>query len=168
MLIRMKSWLLFAALAAVLTLAGCRQPDGTMPTPQGDDPGRITDIVNNLDNISRGDQEGPRDLASDLAIFIQGKPQADGPVNELAKRTAMAFTGRSLADEPTQQFARQLWMTVRAWQLSERQVEALQTDITTTLTAGGVPTEQIAPITAQVAEVQRAVNETPRRWYQWF
>jgi hypothetical protein len=168
MLIQMKSVRLLALFLTVLALGGCRQPDGAMPVPAGDDPGRITDLMGDLDSISRGDADGQESLTEDLLIFTQGKPQADAAVKELGTRTAAALKGRSLADEPTKAYANQLYLTVRAWRLSERQVKTLQTDVQTTLTSGGIPMEAAQPIVDQVAEVQRAVNETPRRWYQWF
>ena len=49
--------------ALVIVISGCRQPDGPMPVPEGEDLNRIEDLANNLQNIARGDPDGTRDLA---------------------------------------------------------------------------------------------------------
>lgn len=159
--------LLCVTVFMTVALAGCRQGDGALPVPEGDDAGRITDLEHNLDNISRGDPQAPKDLADDLNVYSPAEQEAQAAVTELANRTAAVLSGRSLSEAATQELARQLWMTVKANELSERQVQALQAEVQTGLAAAGVPTDRVEPLTTQIAEVQRHVGR-PRRWYQWF
>ena len=155
-------------LAVLLTLNSCRQPDAVVPEPRDDDPDRIEDIAADLRNVARGDTDGPRDLADDLGLFVQERPAAQPAVSELATRLTAAVSGTSLDDPTAAQLARHLWTAVTIRDLSGRQVETLQQDVRTTLAAAGVPEERAAPVADQVAEVQRTVNERPRRWYQWY
>ena len=164
---QMRFRFLSVAVFVAVALSGCRQGDGALPVPEGDDAGRITDLEHNLDNISRGDPQASKDLADDLTVYSPAEPDAKAAVAELANRTAAALSGRSLSEAATEELARQLWMTVRATELSERQVQSLQAEVQTGLTAAGVPMDRVEPLTTQIAEVQRFVGQ-PRRWYQWF
>jgi hypothetical protein len=61
-----------------------------------------------------------------------------------------------------------LWTTVAARQLSDKQVQSLQKDMQTTLTAVGVAEDRTQRVVAQVGDVQKTVSDRKRRWYEWF
>jgi hypothetical protein len=160
-----RSWLV---LVVMIALAGCRQADGPIPMPRGEDQNRIDDLSRNLENIARGDPDGPRDLADDLLTMTSDGEEPQRLVAELAQRTVPLVAGRSLSEDASQALGRQLWMTVAARELSERQIEQLQTEVRGTLTALGGTEAQVEPVVTLVGEVQRAVTLRPRRWYQLF
>jgi len=164
----MRTTVFFSLLTAILlTFAGCRQSDGPLPMPDGDDPNRIEDLSRNLLNIAGGDPQAPRDLADDLAIFVAEKPDAQPAVAELANRAAAAVRGAMLTEEVARELADELWRTLRADQFSDTQIENLTAEVETTLAMAGIPAERADPVAAQVTEVQELVRTRERRWYEW-
>jgi hypothetical protein len=61
-----------------------------------------------------------------------------------------------------------LWLSVAARDISERQIESLQNDTQSLLASVGIPEERAQQVAVQVGEVQRAVTNRPRRWYEFF
>jgi hypothetical protein len=139
-----------------------------MPTPAGDEPNRIQDLSRDLQNIARGDAQAPGEFKDDLVTLTSEKPDALGAAQAMADRTAAAVTGASLPTATADQLAQQLWFTFKARTISERQITQLQSDVRNTLTSAGAGPDKIQPVVDQVAEVQKALNEAPRRWYQLF
>ncbi len=78
------------------------------------------------------------------------------------------LVGKTLNDTTAQRLAHSLWTSVAARELSERQVETLQNDVQSQLVAIGVAEPQAQQVAAQVGEVQKAVGNRPRRWYELF
>ena len=160
--------LLGLCMAGALCVAGCRQPDGPPPRAEGDVPNRVGDLGRDLQNVAGGDKQAPQDLRDDLVVFVDNKPERLAPVEELSRRTSDAVVGKKLGDQQAQQLAQQLWTAVAARQMSDKQVQNLQKDVQATLTAVGVPDDRTQRVVAQVADVQKAVSERKRRWYEWF
>ena len=160
--------LLGLCLACGLFVGGCRQPDGQLPRAEGDVPNRVGDLGRDLQNIAGGDTQAPQDLRDDLVVFLDNKRERVPAVEELSRRTSEAIAGRKLPDQQAQQLAQQLWTTVAARQMSDKQVETLQKDVQATLTAVGVPDDRTERVVAQVSDVQKAVSDRKRRWYEWF
>jgi hypothetical protein len=52
--------------------------------------------------------------------------------------------------------------------LSERQIETLQNDVQALLMSVGIAEENAQQVAAQVGDVQVAVTDRPRRWYELF
>jgi len=159
--------LLGVCLAAALCAGGCRQAEGPLPKAEGDVPNRLGDLGRDLQNVAGGDKQAPQDLRDDLIVFVDKRERAQ-PVEELSRRTSEAIAGRKLSDQHAQQLAQQLWTTVAARELSDRQVQNLQKDVQATLTAVGVPDDRAKLVVAQVNDVQKAVSDRRRRWYEWF
>ena len=158
----------YIVLAVVLLLAGCRQSDAPMPTPDEDVREELDDVRQDLLNVASGrDQTAPAALAEDLRKYVS-RPSAVGPVDELSRRTAAALPGRTLTEEAAERLAHTLWVAVTARDLSERQIEALQNDVAAQLTAVGVSQDAAGQVAAQVEEVQSAVTDRQRRWYEMF
>jgi predicted small lipoprotein YifL len=159
-----------AALAVMLLLAaaGCRQPDGPMPTPSPDAQEDLSDISKDLTYIATGsDPAAPNDLAYDLRKYTEDE---DGirAVDELSRRTAGAVANKKLPEQTAQRLAHTLWLSIAAPDLSDRQVEALQNDTQSMLMSIGVVDTDAEQVAAQVGEVQRAITRRQRRWYEWF
>jgi hypothetical protein len=155
-------------LAAALLAAGCRQGEGTMPRAEGDVPNRIGDLSRDLMSMAGGQAQARQDLAEDLRVFLDRKPDAVPIVNDLSQRTGDALSGKTLTDQNSQKLAQQLWVAVSARDLSEKQVETLKNDYQATLTAVGVPQQGAQQAAAQIEAVQKAVGERNRRWYELF
>ena len=151
-----------------LFLGGCRQADGTIPTPNEASQEELVDVARDLQNVATGrDPNGPQDLADDLGKYTE-KATARTRIDELSARTAKAIAGRDLADQDAQRLAHNLWVSVSARDLSERQVESLQNDMQAHLVSIGVGEESAQQVAAQVGEVQSSVSLRPRRWYELF
>ena len=164
---RPSPWLLPIVTLSVF-LAGCRQADGPVPTPNQIYQEELVDVARDLQNVASGrDPNGPVDLADDLRKYTD-KEAAKPLVDELSARTAKALQGRELADQDAQRLAHNLWVSVYAKDLSERQVEALQNDMHALLMSLGVGEETAQQVAVQVGEVQSSVSVRPRRWYEVF
>jgi hypothetical protein len=155
--------ILFSALA----LGACRQADGPMPTADANTQGELEDVRHDLQNVAKHDPAAPQDLADDLAKYSRRRT-AIPAVNELTRRTVTVLAGKNVNEQAGNRLAHTLWTTIYARELSERQVEALQNDVQSQLVAIGVAEPQAQQVAAQVGEVQKAVGDRPRRWYELF
>lgn len=155
-------------LILLLVAAGCRQPDGPMPTPSPDAQEDLSDISRDLTYIATGsDPAAPQDLSADLLKYV-ARDSVMPVVEELSRRTAGAVANTKLPEQTAQRLAHTLWLAIASREISERQVEALQNDTQSMLMSIGVADEQAQQVAAQVGEVQRTVTDRVRRWYEWF
>jgi hypothetical protein len=155
------------SVVAVMSLSGCRQADGPVPTPNAGRQEELNDVARDLQYIASGTEpDGPEYLADDLRKYA--RERAVPAVDELARRTASAVAGTKLADETAQRLSHSLWVSVSARELSERQIEGLQNDMQSMLVSIGAAEDRAQLVAAQVGEVQRAVTDRPRRWYELF
>jgi len=153
---------------AGLSLGACRQADGPIPAPNANVQEELVDVTRDLQNVASGrDPQGPQDLAADLRKYAD-RPAALPAVDELSTRTARVLAGRSLAEQDAQRLTHNLWLAVEAREMSERQIETLQNDVQALLMSIGVVEESAQQVAAQVGEVQSAVTDRPRRWYELF
>ncbi len=155
-------------LVLCVAVAGCRQADGPPPPTSDEVQNRIADLGRDLGSVARGDMQARQDLADDLRVFVDGKPEATAPLNELARRASEVVAGKMLTDQNAQRLAHHLWTTAAARELSERQVETLQNDVHALLVSMGVAEDDALNVAAQVAEVQTAVTDRQKRWYEFF
>lgn len=139
-----------------------------MPTPNSNVQEDLVDIGRDLTYIATGsDPAAPQDLWADLRKYVT-RDEAMPAVEELSRRTAGAVANRKLPEQTAQRLAHTLWLSIAAREMSQRQVEALQNDTQSMLMSIGVADEQADLVAAQVGEVQRAVTDRVRRWYEWF
>ncbi|MBI4263749.1 MAG: hypothetical protein HY657_05205 [Acidobacteria bacterium] len=136
-----------------------------MPAPDDRAQGEIRDLSRDLLNVARRDAQAPSELADDVRRN-SARANAYPVIDELSRRTADALAGKTLSEETAQRLAQTLWVSVAARELSERQVEALQNDLHSLLVSTGVPEAQAEQVATQLGEVQRAVGERTRRWYE--
>ena len=153
---------------SVIMLAGCRQPDGQVPTPDAVVQEELGDVARDLQSIAAArDPEAPKNLADDLRKYAQ-RPSAVPSVDELSRRTAGVLTGSQLTEQAAQRLTHVLWLSVAARDISERQIESLQNDTQSLLVSVGIAEDRAEQVAVQVGEVQRAVTSRPRRWYELF
>lgn len=152
-----------------LLLAGCRQADGPIPTPDESVQEDLYDVRRDLEYIASGyDPTASKDLALDLRKYVEEEPEAARAVDELTRRTASVLPGTKLPEQMADRLAHNLWLSIMAREISERQVEALQNDTQSLLMSIGVAEENAQQVAAQVGEVQRVRTNRQRRWYELF
>jgi hypothetical protein len=157
-----------AALVCVAAFVGaCRQGDGPVPTPNATVQEELVDVRRDLQNAANRNPDAPEELAHDLRKYVI-RPAATAAVDELSRRTVQVLPASKLTEQAAQQLAHNLWVTVTARELSERQVESLQNDVQSLLMSVGVTEPNAQQVAAQVGDVQRAVGDRPRRWYELF
>ena len=153
---------------AGLSLGACRQADGPIPAPDQDVQGELVDVTHDLENIAASrDPQAPKDLADDLRRYVS-RSNAEAAVDELSQRTATVLAGVNLTEQVAQRLTHSLWLSVTARELSERQVETLQNDVQSLLMSEGIAEENAQQVAAQIGEVQDAVTDRQRRWYELF
>lgn len=141
-----------------------------MPTPTSEDLNRLDDLRRDVGNVVGGNQEGRKDFADDLLVFVTpgARPEAPAAINELARLIADAAVAAQLKEEALPPLLKQVWVAVAARELSEKQVATLQADVRTTLAGLGVPEPSQQAISSQIVVVQKAVSDRTRRWYEVF
>jgi len=158
----------FVVVVVSLSFGACRQADGPMPVPSEDVQKELGDVVKDLQNVAGAkDPQAPSDLASDLRKYA-GRRDAEPTVDELTRRTVTALSGIELPEQSAQRLAHSLWVSIAARELSERQVESLKSDMQLMLTSLGVAESNAQLVAAQVGDVQGAVGDRARRWYELF
>ena len=152
----------------VLVVSGCRQPDGPVPTPTATVQEELVDVTRDLQYIAgKRDPQAPKDLADDLRKYAP-RPSARPAVDALSRLTAAAVADSQLTEQAAQRLTHNLWVSMAARDMSERQVESLQNDTQFLLVSVGVAEARAQEVAVQVGEVQRAVTDRPRRWYELF
>jgi hypothetical protein len=164
----MPSALRFAlALALAVGAASCRQADGPIPAPAGDQSNEIGDIARDMINVANKDPQAAEDLRSDLSKYGSSEESVQR-INDLATALADALGGARLPDETAQNLANVVWVGLNGTQLSERQADALEREIKSVLSSTGVTEARAQSIADRLGEAQKAVTENRRRWYQVF
>lgn len=153
------------ALVVLSAAPGCRQPDGTVPTPQGEQANKTEDISRDLLAVARQEKTAVEDLRSDLEN-LTGDGPPDYLIEDLSTGLQAALGGTRLADESAKKLAQQMYVTICARELSERQIEVLRKDVAGTLAAAGVAADKAEPVAAAVGDIQRAMTTNRRRWWQ--
>jgi hypothetical protein len=158
----------FVVAVVSLTFGACRQADGPIPVPSEDVQQDLNDVVRDLQNVAAAkDPQAPSDLASDLRKYSVRR-DAEPTVDELTRRTVTALSGIELPEQSAQRLAHSLWVSIAARELSERQIESLQSEMRLMLTSLGVSESNAQLVADQVGDVQIAVGDRPRRWYELF
>lgn len=153
-------------LVLTMAVAGCRQSDGDITAPQGEQVNKADDISRDLQGVASAQQGSVNDLRDDLGN-LNGQPPPDQLIGELAKRLGDALTGAALTEPAAKAIADKLFVAATARDLSERQQAMLQNDVTGALTAAGVPQAKAEPVASVVGEIQAAIGENRKRWWHW-
>jgi hypothetical protein len=151
-------------MAAVVTGA-CKQGDGPLPAKSGDVPNRLGDLKRDLAAVVSGDQRAVDDFSDDLRVFTE-EPEGQAMTKAMAMSVSGMLVSRPLNDEAQTKIVNLLWTAVAARELSERQVDALKDDVRNTLLSVGVTQPDANLAAGRVGEVQKAVTQRTRRWFE--
>ncbi len=158
-------WIVYALLAAASMSAACTQADGEMPAKSGEVPQRLVDIGRDIDNVTGGNPDGPVELTDDLLVFADG-PEAIDATRALSTTVSGMLVNRTLDEQTRSQLATLLWTTVAARDFSERQIDKLKDDMRELLMTIGVSQQDANLAAGWVGNVQKAVTQRSRRWYE--
>ena len=148
----------------LLTIAGCRQPDGTLPAPQGDQTNRIQDISRDLQNLAAKDANAPSELYDDLT-YLEATPRPEPPLRELSQALASALGGTKLSDEDANTIANHLFVAVSGRDLSEAQVQKVGDDLRASLVEVGANPQAAERAAVATTALAGEVSENKKRWY---
>jgi hypothetical protein len=147
-------------------VAGCRQSDGDVPQPQGEQANKAEDISRDLQGVASAERGALNDLRDDLGN-LSGQAPPSHLVSELVARLSTALAGTTLTDEAAKQLADKLFVATTARDLSERQQTMVRSEVTGALTSLGVPQAKAEPVGQVVTEIQTAIGENRKRWWHW-
>lgn len=153
-----------AALMIVLAAAGCRQPDGAVPAPQGDQTNRIEDISRDLQNVANRDANAPAELLDDLT-YLEPVPRPPAQLKEFADSLAAALGGAKLPDPEARQMATLVFQLVAARDMSEAQIEQVATDLRELLVKVGAMPQPADRAAAAGSALAGEVTQNQKRWY---
>jgi hypothetical protein len=162
-----RAGLCVAVLLVGLSVAGCRQAEGPIPTPVDEQPNKIYDIGRDLQNIARGEAQASQDLLDDLN-GLDGTPRPAPLVRDLSTATADAVAGASLADAQAQEIARLLFIALTAEELNAQQIEQVAGDLRAALAGSGADDAQAARVATAATTLQDAITLNRKRWYHMF
>jgi hypothetical protein len=152
-------------LVAALGAASCKQGDGPLPAKTKDVPNRLGDLQRDLAAVVGGEQQAIEDLTDDLLVFTD-QPEGQTATKALAMTVCSMLVNRPVNDEMQTKIVNLLWTAVAARELSERQVDGLKDDFRNTLLAVGVTQPDANLAAGRVGDVQNAVSERGRRWFE--
>jgi len=161
----LKSWIGYVLCVAAIVSSGCRQPDGPVPQPTREEQNEIGDVSRDLLSVAGGDKQAQQDLSDDLANFSP-YDAATRFAPQMAARLSRALTGRKVTDEQARAISQQMFVAFSANKLAARQITGIQEEIRKHLAQIGTPEPDIVAVVNQIASVQAAINEAPKRWYQ--
>ena len=155
------------SLVVVLLLAAaCRQADGPVPQPKGDEPNEVYELSRDILNVAGGDPQALREMSDDLGT--QGPLETGQPgAGALAKSLQTALVSRRLSDEQARRLAGDLYIVFTADKLSVSQVDALQERVGGLLREVGAPESAIPPVRNDIKSVQALVNTSGRHWWEF-
>jgi len=148
----------------MLTLAACKQPEGAMPVPTGEQPNKLEDISRDLQNLASRDANAPMELSDDLASMDPVRRPAES-ITELSRRLATALGGTTLSDDDAKRVANQLFVVLAAQELSGSQIDQLGTELQTTLTGIGADAQAAAAVSTTAKELASTLTRNRKRWY---
>ena len=159
-----RRYAVIASAALLVTLASCKQPDGAMPVPTGEQPNKLADISRDLQNLAAKDANATTELSDDLSSIdpVRRSPES---INELSQRLATALGGTALSDEDAARVANQLFVAMSAQELSRSQIEQVGTDLQTMLTGIGADAQAAAAVSTTAKELASTITRNRERWY---
>jgi hypothetical protein len=147
-----------------LTLTGCRQPDGAIPAPQGEQTNRIDDISRDLQNLANKDANAPAELLDDLT-YLEPVPRPPARLKELADSLAAALGGATLPDAEARQVATLVFQLVAARDMSESQIEQTAMELRELLVKVGAMPQPADRVAAAGSALAGEVTQNKKRWY---
>ena len=154
---------LLAAMAA-----GCRQPEGTLPKPEGEQANKTADIGRDLVSVAAKSDGAVNDLFDDLLNFGGAQPPSVDLVKEMAGTLNVAIAGKNPSAEASQQLAETLYIVHTARDLNPKQIEALRAETAARARAAGADEAKAAAVGGVAVKIQNQITQNKRRWYYFF
>jgi hypothetical protein len=153
-----------ACVGLLLVVTGCRQPDGTMPTPEGEQKGRIADIARDLQNVSERNKDASQELMDDLSNLDSVTPPAPR-VRELGQSLEAAVTGKVLLENDASRLANLIFLAIADSDLSQNQIDQIGSDLRETLIKVGADAPSADRVSAAASALASDMTRNKRRWY---
>jgi hypothetical protein len=153
-----------ASVGLLLLLAGCRQPDGTMPTPTEEQKGRIADIARDLQNVAEKSPDGPQEFMDDLANLDSASPPAPR-IKELGDSLIAAVSGKVLLENDASRMANLTFLVRVPADLSQAQINQIGSDLRETLMKVGADPSSAERASAAASALASEMTQNKRRWY---
>jgi hypothetical protein len=153
-----------AGAVLMLVLSGCRQPDGSVPAPQGEQTNRVDDISRDLQNLANNDANAPAELYDDLT-YLESVPRPPERLKEMADALAVALRGGKLPDADARQAATLIFQLVAARDLSQGQIERVGSELRSALVKAGATPDVADRVSAAGAALAGDVTQNKKRWY---
>jgi len=160
----MKATLVLVTVCGLCVLAGCRQPDGPLPEPTGEQPNKIDDISRDLQNLASGDANARVELSEDL-MALDPATRPPEQVNALLEGLSGALAGTDPAQAETDKMANLLFVAASARELSGSQIERVVTDLRETLVSVGADPAAADRASAAAGDLANAMTRNRKRWY---
>lgn len=153
-------------LVVMVSSAGCRQPDGPIPSPTGEQANETADVARDLLSVAAGQPDAVRELNDDL--YDWGDP-APPPllVDRLTKTLATALSGKSPSEAAAQELANVLFVVRRARELSPRQIEQVRAELRAALAKAGASDGPVSNVSVAAYDLQTTITQNRRRWYHF-
>jgi hypothetical protein len=151
-------------LSLLVLAAACRDPEGPLPTPTGDEADEVYELSRDILNVAGGDGQAFAELTDDLGSqgpLETGQPRAAA----LAKSLQGALVGRQMSQEQAKRLADDLYIVLAGDKLTPGQVDAVQTRVSALLREVGSPEAAIGPVRDTITSVQALVNPGRKRWW---
>jgi septum formation topological specificity factor MinE len=146
---------------------GCRQPDGAIPLPTGEQVNETADVARDLLNVAAGQPDAVRELNDDLYDWGDPVPPPQ-LVDSLTERLATALSGKSTSEAAAQELANVLFVIRRARELSPRQIEQMRSELRAALTKAGAAEGPANDVSVAAYDLQTTITQNRRRWYHFF
>jgi hypothetical protein len=160
-------WIQVWIVAAIVVAVGCRQPDGAVPEPAGEQPNKLSDIARNLQNMTASQAGADGELLDDLDnLDSRNRPRP--LVQSLAQSMGAALSGKSLSEPQAQQLARHLFVVVTGSELSERQIDQASSALRQSLVDVRADPAAADRVAAAASALGSEITRNRDRWYYWF
>lgn len=154
-------------LVTMVSSVGCRQPDGPIPSPTGEQVNDTADVARDLLNVAAGQPDAVRELNDDL--YDWGDTAPPPPlVDRLTETLATALSGKSPSEAAAQELANVLFVIRRARELSPQQIEQVRAELRAALTKAGVDEGPASNVSVAAYNLQSTITQNRRRWYHFF
>jgi hypothetical protein len=155
-----------AAVAALLmTVAACRQPEGTMPKPQGEQVNRVEDITQDLRNVARKDAQAPGELLDDLT-YLDPAPRPPDRLKAVADAVSAAIAGKTLGEPEARKVADLLFASIALRDLSQDQIEQVGVELRDALVTVGADAPAAERASTAAMALASDVTQNKKKWYQ--
>jgi hypothetical protein len=152
---------------ALVTAAGCRQADGQMPVPVGEQQNKVQDLGRDLQNIADRQPDAEKDFLEDV-LALDAKPRPEPVVRELTSSLSSALAGKALEESKAQGIANAIFIIAVGHEASQRQIKLNGGALRESLLSAGVDTAAADKVMAAADNLSNTVTENRKRWYHVF